>query len=64
MDESNPAIIDITQYNILDRNYTQVGNGCSTPNCTSWTQGVWPLITSDWVITNGGVPQNGNLRFF
>ena len=36
VDESVDPYVDITQYNILPRNWTQVGNGCSNPNCKSW----------------------------
>ena len=61
VDETNNPDINIIQYNILPRNYTQCGNGCSNINCTSWTQGLWPIIDNNGNIYNGGVPQNGNI---
>jgi hypothetical protein len=50
---------DVSQYFIIGGNYTQTGNLCDLPNCTSWSQGSWPTIGNGPV--NGGVPQNGNL---
>ena len=39
----------------------QTGDGCSNPNCNTWTQGLFPTISTGGVIANGGVPQNANL---
>jgi hyaluronoglucosaminidase len=64
VDESQAPLVDVTQFNFHSRNWTQVGNECSQPipsNCSSWTQGLFPTISSDGTIINGGVPQNGNL---
>eukprot|EP01084_Bolivina_argentea_P251216 421266_1 len=52
---------DVTKYDILPRNWTQCGWDCSTTNCTSWNQGIWPIIEDSGQIINGGVPQAGNL---
>ena len=56
----DPAV-PVQQYKILPRNYTQVGNSCSTPGCSGWTQGAFPTIADDGTTTNGGVPQRANL---
>ena len=64
VDESQDPLIDVTRFNFRSRNWTQVGNACSQPaaaGCKSWTQGLFPTISSDGTIINGGVPQNGNL---
>lgn len=61
VEENETPYVDVTKYDILPRNYTQVGDGCSTQNCQSWTQGVFPQISDNGQIINGGVPQNGNL---
>ena len=62
VDENTSPAIDVTKYGFLARNYTQVGGGCTTPGCKSWSQGVWPTLSSSGKIVNGGVPQNGNLE--
>ncbi len=64
VDEGSQPVIDVTKFDILPMNWTQTGRGCSTPNCKTWNQGVWPSIntkTTPWRIINGGVPQAGNL---
>ena len=52
---------DVSMYDIMPGSDTQTGNGCSTPGCKSWTQGVWPTINSKGEKVNGGVPQAANL---
>ena len=52
---------DVSMYGIMPGSDTQTGNGCSTPGCKSWTQGVWPTINSKGEKVNGGVPQAANL---
>ena len=59
--EADPLGINISSYNIFPANYTQTGNSCSNPGCSTWTQGVFPTITSTGTTVNGGVPQNANL---
>eukprot|EP00755_Sulcionema_specki_P028083 Sspe_Gene.89118::Locus_60968_Transcript_1_1_Confidence_1.000_Length_1860::g.89118::m.89118/K01197/hya; hyaluronoglucosaminidase len=59
--ETKDPPMPVEPFGILPRNYTEVGGGCSTPGCSSWSQGVWPVITSDGKVVNGGVPQAGNL---
>ena len=61
VDENAQPLIDITKYDILPRNYTQVGGSCSNPGCKSWTQGAFPSIKNDGTKINGGVPQAANL---
>eukprot|EP01084_Bolivina_argentea_P180158 311236_1 len=63
VDETHEPKINISQFNILTKNYTQCGDVCSNQqdNCISWTQGYWSIINSSGGIINGGVPQNGNL---
>tara|TARA_Y200000002_G_C22401095_1_gene545680 strand:+ start:102 stop:704 length:603 start_codon:yes stop_codon:yes gene_type:complete len=61
VDESVDPKIDVSTFNIMPRNYTQVGNGCSTPHCKSWTQGAFPTIDDNGVKHFGGVPQAGNI---
>ena len=62
-DETHEPKVNVSEFNIITKNYTQCGDVCSNQqqNCKSWTQGVWPIITSSWQIINGGVPQAGNL---
>ena len=59
--ERDPPGINISSYFIFPANYTQTGNSCSNPGCSSWSQGVFPTISSSGQTTNGGVPQNANL---
>eukprot|EP01083_Nonionella_stella_P142552 441303_1 len=61
VNEATTPYINVTQYDILQRNYTQVGDSCSTPNCVEWTQGLFPQILNNGSIINGGVPQSSNL---
>ena len=53
--------MDVTQWGFTPRNWTQVGGSCSTPGCKPWSQGIFPQIGDDGAVTNGGVPQAGNL---
>ncbi len=59
--EKNPVGVNLSKFLIFSANYTQTGNGCSNPNCATWTQGRFPTISTGGVIANGGVPQNANL---
>ena len=59
--EKNPNSLDPEKYFIFSANYTQTGNGCSTPSCQPWTQGLFPTISDNGEPVNGGVPQNANL---
>lgn len=59
--EKDPVGINLHDYNIFPANYTQTGNGCSTPGCSPWTQGVFPTISASGQEVNGGVPQNASL---
>ena len=52
---------DVSQYDIVPANHTQTGDGCTTAGCKPWSQGLWPTIAADGSMTNGGVPQAGNL---
>lgn len=52
---------DVSEYDIEPGTHTQTGNGCTTPGCKDWTQGVWPTISASGEKTNGGVPQAANL---
>lgn len=61
VDEGQAPPVNVTQYDFLPRNYTQVGNGCSNPLCRSWTQGEFARIDAHGNKINGGVPQSGNL---
>eukprot|EP01084_Bolivina_argentea_P273070 465070_1 len=60
VDETIEPLVNVTEYDILPRNWTQCGPQCCTPNCSKWNQGVWPTIVNGH-INYGGVPQNGNL---
>ena len=59
--ETNPAGVNLSKFLIFSANYTQTGGGCSNPNCKTWTQGLFPIISEGGSIVNGGVPQNANL---
>ena len=59
--DADPQGIDISAYGIFPANFTQTGNSCSNPGCKAWTQGVFPTISSEGHIVNGGVPQKANL---
>ena len=59
--ETDPPGINLTAYHIFPARYTQTGDGCSTPGCKTWTQGVFPTISASGEKVNGGVPQNADL---
>lgn len=52
---------NLSQFLIFSSNFTQTGTTCSIPGCKGWTQGLFPSISDDGALINGGVPQNGNL---
>ena len=53
--------LDTSEWLINPWNDTATGDNCLFPGCKAWTQGVWPIITDNGAIVNGGVPQAGNL---
>jgi hypothetical protein len=53
--------LDVQEYGFAPGSMTQTGNGCSTPNCHPWSQGLWPSISDTAHPINGGVPQNASL---
>jgi hyaluronoglucosaminidase len=59
--EADPPSLNPEKFFIFSANYTQTGNGCSTPRCVPWSQGLFPTITDSGHPVNGGVPQNANL---
>lgn len=59
--DSTPKTLNPEKFLVFSANYTQTGDGCSTPNCQSWSQGLFPTISDDGTAVNGGVPQAANL---
>ena len=59
--DQDPEGINLTAFSIFPARYTQTGDGCSTPGCKRWSQGVFPTISSSGKKVNGGVPQNASL---
>ena len=53
--------LDVSRWDITAGNLTQTGVDCDQPNCTAWTQGLWPTIGDNGEVFNGGVPQAANL---
>lgn len=56
-----PAGLDLAKFLIFPGNFTQTGDGCSTPGCKPWSQGRFPVISNSGQPVYGGVPQNSNL---
>lgn len=53
--------MDVSAWGFAPGNSTQTGGACSQANCSAWSGGLWPSIGPSGEISNGGVPQAGNL---
>jgi hyaluronoglucosaminidase len=53
--------LSVSEWFIEPGTSTQTGGSCKSVNCTPWSGGLWPTLTSDSAPVNGGVPQAANL---